>query len=81
MTNQVLAQLNLIATAEQSPNASTSQPVSAPTPPDISPVPIDPTNPLAWILVVSLLLSNTDEVIEAIVHLLEVLKGKQKDDR
>ena len=41
-------------------------------------LPIDPTNPLAWILVLTLLLSRTDEVINAVANLIRTLK--RKDD-
>lgn len=40
--------------------------------------PLDPTNPLAWVLVLTLLLSNTDEVINAIANLLRAIAALQR---
>jgi hypothetical protein len=45
---------------------------------DAPPVSIDPTNPLAWILVITFLLSNTDEVINAIANLIGAIADCKK---
>lgn len=44
-------------------------------------LPIDPTNPLAWILVLTLLLSHTDEVINAVANLIRALKRSDRTQR
>ena len=53
----------------------------SPLPNAVSPVSIDPTNPLAWILVLTLLLSRTDEVINAVANLIRTLKRKDDTQR
>lgn len=35
--------------------------------------PLDPTNPLVWILLITPLLSNTDEVINAVTKLIQAI--------
>ena len=44
-------------------------------------IPIDPGNPLAWILVLTLLLGNTDEVLNAIAHLIQTIATCKPTDR
>ena len=54
--------------------AQTLQPAApelpAPTPTEF---PLDPTNPLAWILVLTFFLGNTDEVLNAIANLIQTV--------
>lgn len=38
---------------------------------DIPSVPMDPNNPLAWILLLTLLLGNTDEALNALTNLVQ----------
>ena len=45
---------------------------------ELSQVPLDPTNPLVWILVLTLLLSHTDEVINAVANLVTALANFKK---
>lgn len=40
---------------------------------ELSQVPLDLTNPLVWILVFTLLLSHTDEVINAVANLITAI--------
>ncbi|NET10481.1 MAG: hypothetical protein F6K16_38440 [Symploca sp. SIO2B6] len=40
---------------------------------DLPPNALDPANPLAWVLCLTLLLGNTDEVINAIAKLLRAI--------
>lgn len=48
--------------------------VSAPLPKVESPqFALDPTNPLVWILVITMLLGNADEVIRAIAELIQAI--------
>ena len=58
-------------------------PIAPPLPNVESPqFPLDPTNPLVWILGISALLSNTDEVINASTKLIQAiatLKGSRRD--
>lgn len=42
-------------------------------------VPLDPTNPLVWVLVMTALLGNTDEVINAIANLLRAIASFKGD--
>ena len=50
-------------------------------------IPIDPTNPLAWVLVISMLISSIDEPINAIAKLIQAIielkstrQNKQTED-
>ena len=44
--------------------------------------PLDPTNPLVWILLITPLLGNTDEVINAITALIREIRSlRQGDDK
>jgi|GEM_PF-5712962 len=42
---------------------------------------LDPTNPLAWILAIALLLGTLDKVINAVVKLIGAIAGKRERDR
>ncbi len=55
-----------------SPEPLTTQ-TTPPEPPtlDIPSVPMDPNNPLAWILLLTLLLGNTDEALNALTNLVQ----------
>jgi hypothetical protein len=60
-----------------------TQPISTiatPLPKTESPqFPLDPTNPLVWILLITALLGNTDEVINAMTKLIEAIASLRED--
>ena len=67
-------------------NSIETQPVTTIAPPLPNPespqVPLDPTNPLVWILLITPLLGNTDEVINAITALIrEIASLRQGNDK
>ena len=47
---------------------------------DLPPNTLDPANPLAWILCLTLLLSNMDEVINATAKLVRAIGALNKND-
>jgi hypothetical protein len=52
----------------------TTTTIAAPLPKIESPqFPLDPTNPLVWLLLITALLGNTDEVINAMAKLIEAI--------
>lgn len=60
---------------QPTPTAATPQPnIEAPQ------FPLDPTNPLVWILLLTALLGNTDEVINAITKLIQAIAALKSDN-
>ena len=77
-------------------NSIETQPVPTIAPPlpkaESPQYPLDPTNPLVWILLITALLGNTDEVINAVTKLIQAIaslksgngkrsQGRNKRDR
>lgn len=63
---------------ETQPIPTTSVPLPAPEAPQF---PLDPTNPLVWILLLTALLGNTDEVINAITKLIQAIASLKSGNR
>lgn len=66
-------------------NAIETQPISTVTSPlpdtEFPQISTDPNNPLAWILLITLLLSNTDEVINAVANLIRAVAALKRRNR
>lgn len=62
-------------------NSITTQPVPAAPAPAPPQFPLDPANPLVWILLITTLLGNADEVINAITKLIQAITSLQTSRR
>jgi hypothetical protein len=49
--------------------------------PNLPSIPTDPGNPLAWILVMTLLLGNIDEIINALANLIRARTSSKRNNR
>lgn len=79
--------MNIAAMATRSTHTLQTVETEAPDLPtlDLPTNALDPTNPLAWVICLTLLLGNTDEVINAIAKLLRAIaslhpKKQDQDD-
>lgn len=63
-------------------NSIQTQPITTIAPPVPTPetpqFPLDPTNPLVWILVTSALLGNTDEVLHGMAELIRAIASLKR---
>lgn len=66
-------------------NSLETQPITTIAPPLPNPeplqFPLDPNNPLVWILLITALLGNTDEVISAIAGLIRAIASLKHGNR
>ena len=63
---------------ETQPTMTIAPPLTNPEPPQF---PLDPNNPLVWILLITALLGNTDEAINAIARLIRAIASLRQSNR
>jgi hypothetical protein len=59
------------------PQAIQTIPTQFPQVPDITQIPLDPHNPLIWVLVFSTLITATEKPLNAIANLIRALKPRK----
>lgn len=73
MMNHSVSPLMPMSTQDM-PTLPTIAPDLAPLPHvELPPIPLDPTNPLIWVVMLILLLSHTDDLINAVANLVQVI--------